>query len=153
MDSGPLVGQWQWGEWRCREGQEGSKRPKGIQRVTKGATGGHKRHIVIGGPHGGIWLHMGANGGIGGHIGNIGGRICSPAVEQFSPNNKMLLTFFHLSFLINPEVIHGRMTMLVTLFLVLINIHNTIQTNSPKVGLFSVFALHLVFLRLKVLLL
>ena len=26
------------------------------------------------------------------------------------------------------------MTMLVTLFLVLINIHNTIQTNSPKVG-------------------
>ena len=45
----------------------------------------------------------------------------------------MLLTFFHLSFLINPEVIPGRMTMLVTLFLVLINIHNTIQTNSPKV--------------------
>ena len=37
------------------------------------------------------------------------------------------------SFLINPEVIPGRMTMLVTLFLVLINIHNTIQTNSPKV--------------------
>ena len=31
-----------------------------------------------------------------------------------------------------PEVIPGRMTMLVTLFLVLINIHNTIQTNSPK---------------------
>ena len=27
-----------------------------------------------------------------------------------------------------------RMTMLVTLFLVLINIHNTIQTNSPKVS-------------------
>ena len=38
------------------------------------------------------------------------------------------------SFLINPEVIPGRMTMLVTLFLVLINIHNTIQTNSPKVN-------------------
>lgn len=37
-----------------------------------------------------------------------------------------------ISFLINPEVIPGRMTMLVTLFLVLINIHNTIQTNSPK---------------------
>ena len=33
----------------------------------------------------------------------------------------------------NPEVVPGRMTMLVTLFLVLINIHNTIQTNSPKV--------------------
>ena len=39
------------------------------------------------------------------------------------------------SFLINPEVIPGRMTMLVTLFLVLINIHNTIQTNSPKVNM------------------
>ena len=38
------------------------------------------------------------------------------------------------SFLVNPEVVPGRMTMLVTLFLVLINIHNTIQTNSPKVG-------------------
>jgi len=41
------------------------------------------------------------------------------------------------SFLINPEVIPGRMTMLVTLFLVLINIHNTIQTNSPKADGFT----------------
>ena len=50
--------------------------------------------------------------------------------------NKVLLriNIFFLSFLINPEVIPGRMTMLVTLFLVLINIHNTIQTNSPKVS-------------------
>ncbi len=32
----------------------------------------------------------------------------------------------------NPEVIPGRMTLLVTIFLVLINIFNTIQTNSPK---------------------
>ena len=37
-----------------------------------------------------------------------------------------------ISFLINPEVICGRMTLLVTIFLVLINIFNTIQTNSPK---------------------
>ena len=37
------------------------------------------------------------------------------------------------SFLVNPEIIPGRMTLLVTIFLVLINIHNTIQTNSPKV--------------------
>jgi hypothetical protein len=43
-----------------------------------------------------------------------------------------VLTILNHSFLINPEVIPGRMTMLVTLFLVLINIHNTIQTNSPK---------------------
>ena len=40
---------------------------------------------------------------------------------------------FH-SFLVNPEIIPGRMTLLVTIFLVLINIHNTIQTNSPKVN-------------------
>ena len=38
-----------------------------------------------------------------------------------------------ISFLVNPEVIPGRMTLLVTIFLVLINIFNTIQTNSPKV--------------------
>ena len=38
------------------------------------------------------------------------------------------------SFLVNPEIIPGRMTLLVTIFLVLINIHNTIQTNSPKVS-------------------
>ena len=37
-----------------------------------------------------------------------------------------------ISFLVNPEVIPGRMTLLVTIFLVLINIFNTIQTNSPK---------------------
>jgi len=37
-----------------------------------------------------------------------------------------------ISFLVNPEIIPGRMTLLVTIFLVLINIHNTIQTNSPK---------------------
>ena len=39
---------------------------------------------------------------------------------------------FWISFLVNPEVIPGRMTLLVTIFLVLINIFNTIQTNSPK---------------------
>ena len=37
-----------------------------------------------------------------------------------------------ISFLVNPEVICGRMTLLITIFLVLINIFNTIQTNSPK---------------------
>ena len=41
----------------------------------------------------------------------------------------------YFSFLVNPEIIPGRMTLLVTIFLVLINIHNTIQTNSPKVRL------------------
>ena len=32
------------------------------------------------------------------------------------------------------QVIPGRMTLLITVFLVLINIFNTIQTNSPKVS-------------------
>ena len=34
--------------------------------------------------------------------------------------------------MIPPDIVPGRMALLITLFLVLINIHNTIQTNSPK---------------------
>ena len=37
------------------------------------------------------------------------------------------------SFLVPPEVVPGRMAMLITLFLVLINIFNIITTNSPNV--------------------
>jgi len=37
-----------------------------------------------------------------------------------------------ISFLVNPECIPGRMSLLITIFLVLINIYNTIQTNSPQ---------------------
>ena len=36
-------------------------------------------------------------------------------------------------FLIPPEVVPGRMAMLITLFLVLINIFNTVTSNSPNV--------------------
>ena len=36
-------------------------------------------------------------------------------------------------FLIPPEVVPGRMAMLITLFLVLINIFNIVTTNSPNV--------------------
>ena len=36
-----------------------------------------------------------------------------------------------MSFLIPPDVVPGRMTLLVTLFLVLINIHNNIENQSP----------------------
>ena len=36
------------------------------------------------------------------------------------------------SFLVPPEVVPGRMAMLITLFLVLINIFNTVTTNSPN---------------------
>ncbi len=36
------------------------------------------------------------------------------------------------SFLVPPEVVPGRMAMLITLFLVLINIFNTVTSNSPN---------------------
>jgi hypothetical protein len=38
-----------------------------------------------------------------------------------------------ISFLIPMDVIPGRMALLVTLFLVLVNIFNTVTTNTPKV--------------------
>ena len=40
-----------------------------------------------------------------------------------------------ISFLIPMDVIPGRMGLLVTLFLVLVNIFNTVTTNTPKVGM------------------
>ena len=40
-----------------------------------------------------------------------------------------------ISFLIPMDVIPGRMALLVTLFLVLVNIFNTVTTNTPKVGI------------------
>ena len=53
-------------------------------------------------------------------------------VTYYLPSGLFVLVSW-ISFLVNPEVIPGRMTLLVTIFLVLINIFNTIQTNSPKV--------------------
>ena len=40
-----------------------------------------------------------------------------------------------ISFLIPPDIVPGRMALLITLFLVLINIFNNVTTNSPKVTL------------------
>ena len=37
-----------------------------------------------------------------------------------------------ISFVVPPDVIPGRMALLVTLFLVLVNIFNTVTTNTPK---------------------
>ena len=37
-----------------------------------------------------------------------------------------------ISFLIPPDIVPGRMTLLITVFLVLVNIFNTITTNIPK---------------------
>lgn len=37
-----------------------------------------------------------------------------------------------ISFVVPPDVIPGRMALLVTLFLVLVNIFNSVTTNTPK---------------------
>ena len=37
-----------------------------------------------------------------------------------------------ISFMVPPDIIPGRMALLVTLFLVLVNIFNTVTTNTPK---------------------
>ena len=37
-----------------------------------------------------------------------------------------------ISFLIPPDIVPGRMALLITLFLVLVNIFNNINSNSPK---------------------
>ena len=42
-------------------------------------------------------------------------------------------TLSFLSFLVPPESVPGRMTILVTVFLVLVNIFNSITSNIPKV--------------------
>ena len=44
-----------------------------------------------------------------------------------------LLKVSWVSFLIPPEIVPGRMTLLVTIFLVLINIFNNVTSNSPNV--------------------
>ena len=37
-----------------------------------------------------------------------------------------------ISFVVPPDVIPGRMALLITLFLVLVNIFNTVTSNTPK---------------------
>ena len=48
-------------------------------------------------------------------------------------NAGLLVIVSWISFLIPMDVIPGRMALLVTLFLVLVNIFNTVTTNTPKV--------------------
>ena len=63
-----------------------------------------------------------------------------------TPSSGLFVVVSWISFLVNPEVIPGRMTLLVTIFLVLINIFNTIQTNSPKAeGLTGMVTLFVIF--------
>ena len=44
----------------------------------------------------------------------------------------MFVSVSWISFLVPPESVPGRMTILVTVFLVLVNIFNNINSNSPK---------------------
>ena len=53
--------------------------------------------------------------------------------RSFPPGLFVIVSW--ISFLIPMDVIPGRMALLVTLFLVLVNIFNTVTTNTPKVGL------------------
>ena len=48
------------------------------------------------------------------------------------------------SFLVKPEVVPGRMAMLVTLFLVLINIFNSVRENAPISSKLNAIDLYLV---------
>ena len=61
-------------------------------------------------------------------------------VNYYLPSGLFVLVSW-VGFLIPPEIVPGRMTLLVTLFLVLINIFNNITSNSPNVeGLTSISA-------------
>ena len=57
-------------------------------------------------------------------------------VITISLNFKSILGLFvvvsWISFVVPPDVIPGRMALLITLFLVLVNIFNTVTTNTPK---------------------
>ena len=51
--------------------------------------------------------------------------------ESFS-NSGLFVVVSWISFVVPPDVIPGRMALLITLFLVLVNIFNTVTTNTPK---------------------
>ena len=54
-------------------------------------------------------------------------------VRIYSIENILKTYFLQAGFLIPPEIVPGRMTLLVTIFLVLINIFNNVTSNSPNV--------------------
>ena len=53
-------------------------------------------------------------------------------INYYLPSGLFVLVSW-VSFLIPPEIVPGRMTLLVTIFLVLINIFNNVTSNSPNV--------------------
>ena len=51
---------------------------------------------------------------------------------MISPISGLFVVVSWISFVVPPDVIPGRMALLITLFLVLVNIFNTVTTNTPK---------------------
>jgi hypothetical protein len=47
-------------------------------------------------------------------------------------NTGLFVVVSWISFVVPPDVIPGRMALLITLFLVLVNIFNSVTTNTPK---------------------
>jgi hypothetical protein len=54
------------------------------------------------------------------------------ATGHFSYIAGLFVVVSWISFVVPPDVIPGRMALLVTLFLVLVNIFNTVTSNTPK---------------------
>ena len=52
-------------------------------------------------------------------------------ITYYLPSGLFVLVSW-ISFLIPPDIVPGRMALLITLFLVLVNIFNNVNTNSPK---------------------
>jgi len=58
-------------------------------------------------------------------------HVMSYIITYYLPSGLFVVVSW-ISFLIPPDIVPGRMTLLITLFLVLVNIFNNVTTNSPK---------------------
>ena len=58
--------------------------------------------------------------------------VCCGVLDQLCCIAGLFVVVSWISFVVPPEVIPGRMALLVTLFLVLVNIFNTVTSNTPK---------------------
>ena len=58
-------------------------------------------------------------------------HVMSYIITYYLPSGLFVLVSW-ISFLIPPDIVPGRMALLITLFLVLVNIFNNVNTNSPK---------------------
>ena len=58
--------------------------------------------------------------------------INKPFLSCISQTTGLFVVVSWISFVVPPDVIPGRMGLLITLFLVLVNIFNSVTTNTPK---------------------